>query len=68
MNTGNDKSSTEIPLAFTVNKFCAAMNVSRTTVYELIKRGELHSVTVAGRRLIPASEAHRLLGNAEVRS
>jgi excisionase family DNA binding protein len=44
------------------------MNVSRTTVYELIKRGDLHSVTVAGRRLIPASEAYRLLGKLGVRS
>ena len=51
------------PLAYSVNGFCAKVPIGRTSVYELIKQGKLKSVVVAGRRLIPATEAQRLLGN-----
>lgn len=36
------------------------LGVSRGTVYNLITRGELEDVRIAGRHLIPASEIRRL--------
>ena len=48
-------------LAYTVDEFTKAVGLSRASVYELIKKGELKSVKVAGRRLIPREHAIRLL-------
>lgn len=48
-------------LAYTVDEFMKVMGLSRTSIYELIKSGELKSVKVAGRRLIPRQSAVRLL-------
>lgn len=51
-------------LAWQVNPFCRALGISRTSFYELIKRGEIRTVVVAGRRLVPDSEVQRLLAEA----
>jgi predicted site-specific integrase-resolvase len=51
-------------LAWRVNPFCHALGISRTSFYELVKRGEIRTVVVAGRRLVPDSEASRLLAEA----
>lgn len=51
-------------LAWQVNPFCRALGISRTSFYELVKRGEIKTVVVAGRRLVPDSEARRLLTGA----
>ena len=48
-------------LAYTVPEFVRAFGISRTSVYELMKTGELATVKVAGRRLIPRQSAMRLL-------
>ena len=45
------------PLALNVDSFARAMNIGRTSV----KSGQIKSVLIAGRRLIPFSEANRLL-------
>lgn len=50
------------PLAYNVDTFCQVMSLGRTKVYDMIKSGELRSRVVGGRRLIPADEARRLLG------
>lgn len=42
--------------ALSVNEFCRATGIGRTTAYAEIKSGRLHSVTCKSRRLIPASE------------
>lgn len=47
--------------AYTVREFCSAFGLSHTTTYELIKAGKLHSVKVAGRRLISRQSALKLL-------
>jgi predicted site-specific integrase-resolvase len=51
-------------LAWQVNPFCRAVGISRTSFYELVKRGEIRTVLVAGRRLVPDTEARRLLTEA----
>ena len=48
-------------LTYTVPEFVRAFGISRTSVYELMKTGELATVKVAGRRLIPRQSALRLL-------
>jgi len=42
--------------ALSVNEFCRAAGIGRTTAYSELKSGRLHSVTCGSRRLIPASE------------
>ncbi len=52
------------PLVYRINDFCNVIGLSRTSIYELIKDGKLKSVKIAGRTLIPATEAQRLLSEA----
>ena len=54
------KSSPE-KLAYTVAEASYAISIGRTKIYELMKTGELATVKVAGRRLIPRTSALRLL-------
>jgi excisionase family DNA binding protein len=49
------------PLAYRVGDFCKQIGISRTSFYELLKRGQIRTVVIAGRRLIPTSEVERLL-------
>ena len=51
--------------AYRIKDFCSAYGISRTSTYEMIKSGELSSVKVAGRRLIPADVAEALLKSAK---
>ena len=48
-------------MAFTVNAACSALSISRTTLYSLVKKGQLKLTKVAGRSLIVRSELERLL-------
>ena len=50
--------------AWRVREFCDAVRISRSHLYALMKRGEIRTVTLGGRRLIPDSERARLLGEA----
>jgi excisionase family DNA binding protein len=50
--------------AWRVREFCEAVRISRSHLYSLMKRGEIRTVTLGGRRLIPDSERARLLGEA----
>ncbi|MGI8839897.1 MAG: helix-turn-helix transcriptional regulator [Caulobacteraceae bacterium] len=52
------------PLALSVKAFCQATGVSRSLVYVLMQRGELKTVRVGNRRLVPYAEAQRLVGEA----
>jgi excisionase family DNA binding protein len=47
-------------LAHTINEFAARANVSRVTLYRMMKDGELRFLRLRGRRLIPVSEYSRL--------
>jgi excisionase family DNA binding protein len=48
-------------LAYSINEAIALSSLSRTTLYKLIARGELKTVMVAGRRLVPREALHLLL-------
>lgn len=52
------------PLAYQVNPFCRALGISRSSFYEMLKRRELNTIIVAGRRLVPKAEVDRLLSSA----
>jgi excisionase family DNA binding protein len=43
--------------AFTIRGFCDAYNICRTSVYALIKAGELRAVKTGGRTLIRKIDA-----------
>ena len=45
-------------LLLTPDEACAALNVGRTRLYELLASGELKSVTIGRSRRIPASSLH----------
>jgi excisionase family DNA binding protein len=51
----------EIALAYRVNDAVKISGLSRSSIYKLIAEGELRSVVVAGRRLIPADALRDLL-------
>lgn len=52
------------PIAYRINDFSKVSGLGRTAIYALIREGKLRAVTIAGRRLIPASEAQRLIEEA----
>ncbi len=49
------------PRAYRVGDFCRLYGVGRTSVYKMLKQGKLPSVTIGGRRVIPADAAESLL-------
>ena len=51
----------ESRLAFRVLPFCDSVGIGRTKFYELMAAGKIRTITVGGRRLIPAEEARRLV-------
>jgi excisionase family DNA binding protein len=53
------------PIAYRVNDFCAVFGIGRTTLYEMIKTGTVRTILVGGRRLVPATEAERLLSGSD---
>lgn len=61
MTTPKDEKPVE-RLAYSIDEFAAGANVSRPTIYRMIRDGELKTAKVRGRQLIPASEARRLFG------
>lgn len=48
-------------LAYSILETCAALGITRPTLYKLISDGRLRTVTIGTRRLIPATELDRLL-------
>jgi excisionase family DNA binding protein len=52
------------PRNYTVPEFVQEFKISRTSVYALIKSGELKSIRVGGKRLIPFSSAVELFNPA----
>ena len=57
-------------LSYNVNEACAALGVSRFTLYREIAEGKLNTTFIRGCRLIPAQELEALLerGTAEAQA
>jgi excisionase family DNA binding protein len=47
-------------LAYRVDEACHALGIGRTSLYELVKTGDLKIIRIAGRTLVPRSEIERL--------
>ena len=47
-------------LAYRVDEACHMLGIGRTSLYELVKSGELKLIKIAGRTLVPRSELERL--------
>lgn len=48
-------------LAFRIDEACARLGIGRTSLYELVKTGQIKLIKIAGRSLVPASELERLI-------
>ncbi|MNB77295.1 Helix-turn-helix domain protein [compost metagenome] len=51
------------PLLHRIPDACRRLSVSRTTLYELIKAGEIRSVKIGARSLIPEVDLQRVLSS-----
>lgn len=49
------------PLGYSVNGFCRAIPIGRTKFYDLLRQGKIRTVKIGGKRIVPATEAQRLL-------
>lgn len=60
-----EKSTTETmrrpPMAFHVSETCELLNVSRSTFRKLVDQGDIRTVRLGGRVLVPATEIDRIL-------
>jgi len=54
-----------LPLVLTVDEVAAALRVAKWTIYDMVKRGDLHAVHVGRKIRIPRSEIDRLLTGGE---
>lgn len=52
--------STVGKMAYRVNEACQCLGIGRTSLYELVKAGDLKLIKIAGRTLVPRSEIERL--------
>jgi excisionase family DNA binding protein len=44
---------------FSINQVAAALNISRTAVYEILARGEMTAVKLNGKTLVRSTEVER---------
>ena len=49
------------PLAYSINQALELVPISRSSLYNLINRGELRTVKLGGRRVIPTAALTELL-------
>lgn len=47
--------------AYRINDTCHALGIGRSTLYKLIKEGQIRPITIGGRTLIPRAEIERLV-------
>jgi excisionase family DNA binding protein len=48
-------------IAYSMAEACAALTISRPTLYKLIAEGRLRTVMLGGRRVVPAEALEQLL-------
>lgn len=49
------------PLSHTIPNACRRLGISRTTLYELVRLGELKTIKIGGRTLVPESELQKAI-------
>lgn len=49
------------PLAYGIKDFAGLVGIGQTTIFKMIKNGELRAIKIRGRTLIPATEVARLI-------
>ena len=54
-NTPQTHQTTEPAMLFAITEAALILGIGRTNVYALLKQGQLRSVKIGGRRLIPRS-------------
>lgn len=48
-------------LAYTVDESCSTLSIGRTYLFDLIRRGEISSVKIGRRRVVPAASLEAYL-------
>jgi excisionase family DNA binding protein len=64
MNTNDPDKTTVERVAFSPGEAALALGLARSSVYAALARGDLRSVRVGGRRLVPRSEIERILADS----
>ncbi len=64
VRTGKHQATLHFAQAWRVREFCEAVRISRSHLYVLMKRGEIRTVTLGGRRLILTASALVCWGRA----
>jgi excisionase family DNA binding protein len=54
----------DVRLALRINDACAALGISRSSLYEMMNAGVIRTAMLAGRRVIPVSELQRVLSQS----
>ena len=63
-NCNHSRNAQPPAVAYTGNDFCRSIGCGRSKFYEMLRAGEIKTVRIGGRRLVPASEAQRLVTEA----
>ena len=59
------KSSQLNPIGYSIEQVMQLLPIGRTSIYKLIKSGEVQTVVICGRQIVPATEIDRLLSQSE---
>ena len=62
----NAQTDTSAPLVYSLDRAASMIDLSRRSLYRLIDAGELRTVKLGRRRLVPADELARITRPAEV--
>ena len=52
------------PIGYSIEQTTKILPIGRSSIYKLIKQGEIKTVILCGRRIIPASEINRIIAPA----
>ncbi|WP_166207202.1 helix-turn-helix domain-containing protein [Cognatiluteimonas telluris] len=55
--------SDQAPLAHNIPDACRRIGVGRSSIYGLIKSGEIRAIKIAGRTLIPEEDLQRIVSD-----
>ncbi len=56
----------EKPFAYRVKTFCRRFEISSSTFWLLVQKGEIKTIKLGGSTLVPSTEVARLLGKTEL--